>query len=86
MGSVWKSLVALIQLIWYNIVAAAETIRREKALRDAAEKQTQALEESRLREVEAELEKDIQRGKEILSSGDPAAGAREFLRDSFKDN
>jgi hypothetical protein len=86
-GSVWKALVAFVQLLWYNLVSAAETLRREKTLREAADAQAKSLEESRLRDIEAEIEKDIREGKEILASPNPAAGARDFLRESFpRDN
>ncbi len=86
LGAVWKALVALVQLLWYNIESAVETIRSQKALREAAESRTAELEVQRAREIEAEIEKDIREGSEVLSSPDPAAAARDFLRDSFDDN
>ncbi len=86
MGKVWSAFLALVQLIWYTIRASVDTISSERRLREAAESRTAELEAQRARDIEAAIERDIREGTEILSGSDPAAGARDFLRDSFEDN
>ena len=86
MGSIWKAIVAFLNILWYNLEAIAENFNRQKTLREAAEKRTAELEAQRAREIEAEIEKELRESTEILSGPDPAAGARDWLSSSFKDN